>query len=212
MARPSTPRIVREIVLQQALDLIEEEGYEGFSLPRLAKRLGVRPPSLYHHFAHRAQLLTEATRTVIDSVQLPPFDDFSTPWREWCVDTALAMRDMILARPRVAPVVMWYLSTIGVPELHEQCVEHLRSRGIPATQCTHIVDSLERMTLGTTSVEAMRNRVENPRYDGDASPDFSTDVAARDRFEASLRTFLAGVTVPGDDQENAAQEPDTDRT
>lgn len=206
MARPSTPLIVREVALQEALNLLEEDGYEGFSLPRLAKRLGVRPPSLYHHFANRAELLTEATRTVIDSVQLPSFDDTTTPWREWCLSTALTMRDMILARPRVAPVVTWYLSTIGVPEIHEQCVNYLHSRGVPMEQCIHVVDSLERITLGSTGVEAMRNRVENPRYDGDVPPDFSKDAASRARFAASVRTFLAGVTVPIDDQE-----PDTGR-
>lgn len=193
MARPPSPLIIREDVLKQTLDLIDEDGYESFSIPRLAKRLGVQPPSLYHHFASRAELLKQATRTVIDTVELPPFDDAATPWQEWCVRTALAMRDMILARPRVAPVVVWYLSTIGVPDLHAQSVEFLRRRGLPDELCDLVVDTLERMTVGSAGVESMRHRPRNPRHKADPPAEPARNPESREQFAASVRAFLAGV-------------------
>lgn len=205
MARPPTPLIVRQVALRHAIDLIEELGHKGFSLPRLAKRLGVSTPSLYHHFANRTELLTEAMRSIVDAVELPTFDDTSTPWREWCLEVAVAMRDMILERPPVAPLIMWYLTTVGVPELNAQCVSFLSSRGIPPEQCALIVNSLERTTLGSAGVEAMRNRTQNPLPDGDIPPRFSDAIQSRELFTASIRTFLAGVTFDGD-----VQSPESD--
>jgi len=39
----------KAVVVEAAADLINEEGIEALSLSRLAKRLGVRTPSLYNH-------------------------------------------------------------------------------------------------------------------------------------------------------------------
>ncbi|MBO9542546.1 WHG domain-containing protein [bacterium] len=39
------------VVMRAAAELVDEEGFEGLSLSRLAERLGVRSPSLYKHVA-----------------------------------------------------------------------------------------------------------------------------------------------------------------
>ena len=51
-----TPR-AREIV-DAALVLLEEEGYESLSMRRLAERLGIRAPSLYKHLPDKQALET----------------------------------------------------------------------------------------------------------------------------------------------------------
>ncbi len=38
-----------DAIISEAVRMIEEDGYDGFSLRELAKRLGVKPASLYNH-------------------------------------------------------------------------------------------------------------------------------------------------------------------
>ena len=57
MARPSKPLISRSNAAEAALEVIDEHGLEELSLGLVAKKLGVRPPSLYHHFKDKGELL-----------------------------------------------------------------------------------------------------------------------------------------------------------
>lgn len=50
-------------VLEAALALIAEQGYAGASLRKLAERLGMRQPSLYHYFASKEELVEKVIET-----------------------------------------------------------------------------------------------------------------------------------------------------
>mgnify|MGYP001406663144 CR=1 FL=1 len=52
-AAPAT----RTAILDAALDLLAEEGYAGASLRKVAARVGIAQPSLYHHFATKEDLV-----------------------------------------------------------------------------------------------------------------------------------------------------------
>lgn len=47
---------VRERILAQALDLINTHGFEGFSMRKLADRLGVTPKTIYNYFKNKDEL------------------------------------------------------------------------------------------------------------------------------------------------------------
>jgi AcrR family transcriptional regulator len=49
----------REEVLETALELIASHGVAGASLRRLAKKLGISQPSLYHYFTSKDELLSQ---------------------------------------------------------------------------------------------------------------------------------------------------------
>ena len=38
-----------EVIMEAAIELVEEKGYRNFSMRELAARLGVQPASLYNH-------------------------------------------------------------------------------------------------------------------------------------------------------------------
>jgi AcrR family transcriptional regulator len=89
-----TPR-AREIV-GVARELLEEEGAEGLSTRRLARRLGIRAPSLYSHFANKQELegalVTDGLWELGDRFEVAltgpghPVDAFAYAFRDFAID------------------------------------------------------------------------------------------------------------------------------
>jgi TetR/AcrR family transcriptional repressor of nem operon len=66
----------RQQILQVARDLIQTRSYLGFSFQDIADQVGIRKPSLYHHFASKAALgvevLHEATQSFYEWAATTP--------------------------------------------------------------------------------------------------------------------------------------------
>src|SRR5271154_1582743 len=56
-AGETTPHDTRERILDVALDLFIENGYDGTSLREVAEQLGVTKAALYYHFASKDDIL-----------------------------------------------------------------------------------------------------------------------------------------------------------
>jgi AcrR family transcriptional regulator len=56
---PAPPKVNKAQIIAAALELLERNGREGFTMADVAAAVGVRAPSLYGHFADRAALLEE---------------------------------------------------------------------------------------------------------------------------------------------------------
>lgn len=57
---------LRRELLLGAMAMVEEDGIEALSLRRLAERIGVSPPALYHHFRDKQALLCAVGGEAID--------------------------------------------------------------------------------------------------------------------------------------------------
>jgi AcrR family transcriptional regulator len=50
----------KQRIIRTALELFLQDGYEKTSLNRIAERVGITKPAIYHHFASKAELVHEA--------------------------------------------------------------------------------------------------------------------------------------------------------
>ena len=80
--------LTKDIIVVEAVALIEEQGLNAFSLRELATRLGVRAASLYNHIANVDELYTAVGETVMGRLRdvLPSLTNKATKrcgrWRK----------------------------------------------------------------------------------------------------------------------------------
>src|SRR5258708_20232633 len=65
------PTDTRDRVLQVAQALFAERGYRGTSLRDIAKRIGIKAPSLLHHFPSKQQLYLAVLDKMFESLEDP---------------------------------------------------------------------------------------------------------------------------------------------
>src|SRR3982751_2442142 len=85
MARPRQSLLTRQRIVEVAAGLVDAEGLEAVSVRRLATELGVAGPSLYHHFATKAEILDAVADAVIAQVDTSAFavTDWAKALRLW---------------------------------------------------------------------------------------------------------------------------------
>lgn len=204
MASEDSTVLTRRIIAKAALEMMDAEGYAAFSMPKLGARLGIRTPSLYHHFRDRADLLSEVARMVVTKTDLPPWEGPEL-WREYFVALAVNFRRTLLAHANTAPVLVQFLPREVMIGLYELSVGRLREvRELPISCHVLILDRMEKLTLGTALIEAsvpldLRD-TPFPRLDPERQPHLAAAVAANQLdaeqlFVLSLRAFLDGVVL-----------------
>ena len=108
MPRPASPLISHDAVVEASLRIIDREGLDAFSLPRLARELNVAAPSLYHHFADRADILRTVARAIVLQTQLPDPARCAS-WVDWFVGISLAFRRAVLSHRNAAPILLEFM-------------------------------------------------------------------------------------------------------
>lgn len=206
MARPSKPLISRASAVAASIEIIDSEGLDAFSLPRLAKHLGVRAPSLYHHFADKSEILEAVARQIAGAGALPrrkPGPD----WPEFFVTLSLNLRRSILKHRNAAPILLQYLPRDLLIGTYEDTARFLEQSGVPARLHVQILDGMERLTLGAVLTEAMRKPSTKstifPNVDPESQPLLTNALAANEKtsrqlFEEMIRSFLHGVVRNAD--------------
>ncbi len=91
-------RLTREIVVAEALDLLDEVGLDQVSTRALAQRLGVKQPSLYWHFNNKEALLAAMAMAAMAPHATLPLPLPSDDWREWFAQNTQSFRHTLLLR------------------------------------------------------------------------------------------------------------------
>lgn len=95
---PAPEPLTRERIVRAALELIDAEGLENCSMRRLGARLGVEAMALYHHLAHKGELLDGVMDCLLDEIDLPPRD--AAPPMERLRRALKSWRAVAIAHPR----------------------------------------------------------------------------------------------------------------
>ncbi|MCZ4609890.1 TetR/AcrR family transcriptional regulator C-terminal domain-containing protein [Streptomyces sp. Lzd4kr] len=193
MGRPRTPLLDRERITTAALELVDAQGE--FSVPQIARRLGVQTGSLYHHVDGRdgiVELLRERVAEAIDAgtLDLRPWDAAMAAW-------ARSYRAAFAAHPRAIPLLM--TNPVRAPrvlEHYERAATLLLDAGFRTADVMPVIIALENMVLGSAldlaAPEAMWEIA-----DVSATPRLAEALAAlgdsrSDRsFHLALEGFLA---------------------
>jgi AcrR family transcriptional regulator len=201
MGRPTRPLIDRETAVEAALRIIDEEGLDAFSLPRLGRELGVQAPSLYHHFQDKDEILTEVARAITRETVIPRRPDPEN-WPEWFVAFSVNVRATVLSHRNAAVLLLQYLPRERLTDLYNQAAIFLEECRVPERLHVQILDGLETLTLGAAVTEATRKtasrRVVFPNVDPAREPALAAAIKAnpyspKALFQEMVRSFLRGV-------------------
>lgn len=209
MARPSQPLLSRDLVVAAALRIIDAEGLAACSTPRVAREFGVRAPSLYHHFADRADIMAEVARLVVRQTPTPARRE-PEHWCEWFVELSVNFRRTIMRHPNVAPILLEFLPRDVLGAMYDNAAQLLADAGVPVRLHALILDGLENMTIGAALIEATKSpesraaifpsldRAREPALADavDANPWRSSDEMFAEIVRSMLRGVLLGADAP----------------
>ena len=111
----------RQRIVDEALELLAEHGYEGMSLQQVADRVGLHKSSLFHHFRSKDELAHEVYRGLAERLlkRLDPILSEDPPRFESVLDALDASVDHFAAEPAAARLLMRLMVTTRHTEPRE---------------------------------------------------------------------------------------------
>lgn len=191
MARPRTPLLDRERIALTALQLVAKQGE--FSVPQIARALGVQTGSVYHHVDGRAgvvELIRELVcdRIADEALALEPWDRALEEW-------ARSYRAAFAAYPRAIPLLM--TTPVRAPRVlaqYERAVGRLLAAGFPRGTVMPLLTALENLVLGSALDLAAPEAMWEPTAGTPLLADALAAVGPR-RADAAFELGLAGFLV-----------------
>lgn len=112
----------RAQIVDAALALIDTEGLDAATMPRLAQQLGVGTMSLYRHVQDKDDLLDAVAQRVMGDVRVP--EGSHDDWEGRVVGYLRALRDAAIAHPALCRILADRGLTVGpvldqLEELHD---------------------------------------------------------------------------------------------
>lgn len=197
--RPRKALLDRARIGQAAIELVDETG--DFTLPELARRLGVQTASLYHHVDGRTGVIEVLREQVAQAMDPAALDD--EPW-----DLALARffrsyRDVFAAHPRVVPLLTTAtVRSESVIRAYDRLVTRLGEIGIPVASAMRVLNALDNFVIGS-ALDLAAPEVMWKVPEGVEVPALAAALAAQptdrkradDAFEDGLDRLLASVAA-----------------
>ena len=142
----------RSRVVAAALELIDAEGLETFSMRALARQLQVKPNALYWHVPDLDSLLALVAARLLDEVDLPGAD---LPWPERLRVSGRSYRAVVAAHPRCAALLTGRLTSnwSAAFPLVEAVLAAVRSAGVPDARVLDAYNGVVGALAGFVGVE-----------------------------------------------------------
>ncbi|MYS40233.1 TetR/AcrR family transcriptional regulator [Streptomyces sp. SID5998] len=192
MGRPRKALLDRGRIGRTALELVDETG--DFTVPEIARRLGVQTASVYHHVDGRAGVIELLREHVVDDLDPAALD--VRPWDVALEAWARSYRAAFAAHPRAISMLM--TSPVRAPrviEQYERVAGLLLEAGFPAETVMPVITGLDNIVLGSaldmSAPEVMWVVGEEAQAPRLAQAQAATGPARADRaFDLTLAGFL----------------------
>lgn len=200
MPRPATQIISREGAAAAALGVIDDQGLDKFGLNLVAARLGVKTPSLYHHFHGKSEVLAEVARLLLKEGELPEAVA-GLDWREEVVRISLASWHSILRHPNAAPLLLRFFPRVVLLGAYEHWTRLFTVNGVPVEWQMTILEGSEKLTFGSALFVSAGQSNEPSgmlKFAPEKHPHLGAAMAAHtmseeETFVECLRSFLRGL-------------------
>ncbi|PPK61232.1 TetR/AcrR family transcriptional regulator C-terminal domain-containing protein [Actinokineospora auranticolor] len=176
----------REVVVAEALDLLDEVGLDAVSTRRLAQRLGVEQPSLYWHFRTKKDLLAAMAQAAMAPHAAEPLPTAGDDWRDWFLANTRGFRRTLLLRRDGARLHAGAPPTADLDRIRHK-MAFLVDSGVPEREAQLAMLTASRFTVGSV--------LEEQASPGE-SQDLPADVPSIDHesaFEAGLSLIVGGL-------------------
>ncbi|MDI3331052.1 MAG: TetR/AcrR family transcriptional regulator [Micrococcus sp.] len=134
-------------MLRSAVELADAQGLAALTIRSLARALGVKPMSIYHHVANKEAILDGIVDAVFGEIHVP---STHVPWREAITARLGSAREVLLSHPWAVPL-MESRSSPGPATLrqHEATLAVLRGAGFPLPAAAHAYALLDAYLYGS---------------------------------------------------------------
>ena len=136
----------RERIVEAAVSLADDVGFESWSMRKLAEYLGAAPMALYRHVANKEDLLDGMIDVVFDEIDVPSGQsDWKAEMRHRALETRAA-----LSRHRWANGLMESRTHPGPANAryHNAFMGCLREAGFPFREAVHAYNAVQSYTYG----------------------------------------------------------------
>jgi AcrR family transcriptional regulator len=147
--------LTREVILDAAVELLDQHGMEGLSMRRLGAAVGVEAMSLYNHVPSKGALLDGIHERILLSLA-PPAN--ARTWQSFARHQAHALHKALLAHPHAIPLFATRpAATPAAIERLDRYLEVLMRAGFKPMDALSIVQLVSQLVVGhamwTTGVE-----------------------------------------------------------
>ncbi|WP_424217148.1 TetR/AcrR family transcriptional regulator (plasmid) [Streptomyces sp. BI20] len=177
---PRQPALSREVIVREAIAMLDEAGAEALSMRKLGARLNAGATSFYRHVATKHELMELAVDEVIGAVLVPPVDP--PDWRAAVTACVRSFRETALRHP-------WLCAELGrtalayrgpnLSALADALVELFTTARFPVPDTA--IDVLYSYVVGMSSTESawLTTVARSGRSEGE----FIKDLAAAEGHE-----------------------------
>lgn len=207
--------ISKERAVAAALQAIDEEGLEKFSLGLVADRLKVRVPSLYYHFKNKSELLSQVMRSLFLDAE-HEFPSLGSDWKFWMIASSLTVRRKLLSHPKAVPLLLSNPPRGIALSGYKRTLKYLKRCGIPSRKRLLIISGSDAIMWGSTIFEAASisraNRslalFDSSNIDEHVPTRLDHHVDDEKMYIAVMRNFLDGVVPEENGKKVTARKAD----
>lgn len=181
--------LTRTLIVSEALDLLDDRGLNGVTLRVLAKRLGVRAPTLYWHVRDKAELIDALGEAILAESLTDLPDPADMAWNDWLVEAGSRFRLALLSHRDGARVVAGSQSSPTLAAFSERAMALLVEHGVSLRNARLLVLLVERFTLGLVLEEQSEPHIDPTLEPAVIATQYPTLTAATTDYFADGNTL-----------------------